>query len=137
MERWRKSTSRLYYADEDLPVSSITYLRSKGFSIIHVYDKGNTGKKDLEQLKISKKLNRVLVTLDKDFWQEGRFNLSGHPGVIVLRTASSTPLMVNKVAEKVLKRVERIKLKGSVLYASTDRIWRRKKGRKDKISWKK
>jgi len=137
MGRRRKSTPHLYYADEDFPVSSITHLRSKGFSIIHVYDRGNTGKKDLEQLKISKKLNRVLVTLDKDFWQEGRFNLFGHPGVIVLRTASSTPPVVNKIAEKVLKRVERIKLKESVLYASTDKIWRRKKGRKDKISWRK
>lgn len=136
MKRRRKK-SRLYYADECLPVPSITYLRSKGFSIIHAYDKGHTGKKDLEQLKISKKLNRVLVALDKDFWQKRKFNLSGHPGVIVLKITSSIPPMVNKVAEKVLRRVGRIKLKESILYASKDKIRRWRKGKEDEIPWRK
>lgn len=131
-----KSSSCLYYADECIPVVSITYLRSKGFSIIHASEKGYIGITDSEQLKISKKLNRVLVALDKDFWQKKEFNLSGHPGIIVLKTTSSTPPMVNKVAEKVLRRVGRIKLKESILYASKDRIRRWRKGREDKIPWK-
>ena len=132
-----KSSSRLYYADECVPVVSITYLRSKGFSIIHASEKGCIGITDLEQLKISKKLNRVLVALDKDFWQRKEFNLSGHPGVIVLKTTSSTPPVVNKVAEKVLKRVGRIKLRGSILYASKDKIRRWRRGKEDKIPWRK
>jgi len=137
MKRRRKLSSRLYYADECLPVTSITYLRSKGFSIIHAYEKRYTGKKDLEQLKISKRLNRILVALDKDFWQGRKFNLSGHPGVIVLKTTSPTPLTVNEVAEKVLRRAGRIKLKESILYASKDKIRRWKKGKEDEISWRK
>lgn len=132
-----RSNSRLYYADEFVPVVSITYLRSKGFSIIHASEGGSIGIADLEQLKVSRKLNRVLVALDKDFWQKKDFNLSGHPGVIVLKTTSSTPLAVNKVAEKVLKRVDRIKLRESILYASKDKIRRWRKGKEDEIPWKK
>lgn len=137
MKRRRKSTSRLYYADECVPITSITYLRSKGFSIIHAFDKNFTGKKDLEQIKMSKKLNRIFIALDKDFWQKRKFSLLGHPGIIVLKTASSTPLAVNKVAGKVLKRISSLDLKGSILYASADKIRRWKNGKQDEISWKK
>lgn len=137
MRRRRKSTSHLYYADECIPLTSVTHLRSRGFSIIHAFDKNFTGKKDLEQIKISKKLNRIFIALDKDFWQRRKFNLSGHPGVIVLKTTSSTPLVVNKVASKVLKRISRLDLKGSILYASADKIRRWKNGEQDEISWKK
>lgn len=137
MKKRRKSEPCLYYADECLPVTSITYLRSRGFSIIHAYDGGHIQEKDSEQLKISKKLNRVLVALDKDFWQRRKFNLSGHPGVIVLKTTSSTPFAVSKVAEKTFKRINNVKLKESVLYVSTDKIRRWKNGKQDEISWKK
>ena len=137
MKRRRKSTPRLYYADECIPVPSITHLRSKGFSIIHSYEKGYIAVSDSEHLKISKKLNRVLVALDKDFWQKRKFNLSNHPGVIVLKITSSTPSAVNKIAGKILKRVKNIKLKGTILYASQDKIRRWKKDREDEISWKK
>lgn len=137
MEKRRKSTSRLYYADECVPVASITYLRSRGFSIIHAYEKNYIRKKDLEQIKFSKKLNRILIALDKDFWQKRKFNLSDHPGVIVLKTTSSTPSAVSKIAEKILKRVNKIKLKGSILYVSADKIRRWQNKKQDEIPWKK
>lgn len=79
----------------------------------------------------------VLVALDKDFWQRRKFNLSGHPGVIVLKTTSSTPSAVSKVAEKTFKRINNVKLKESVLYVSTDKIRRWRNGEQDEISWKK
>lgn len=137
MKRRRKQSSRLYYADECIPLPSVTYLRSRGFSIIHAYEKGYTAVNDLEQLKISKKLNRILIALDKDFWQRRKFNLSGHPGVIVLKSTSSIPSAINKVAEKVLRRTDKIKLKESILYASKDRIRRWGKNGEDEVPWKK
>lgn len=137
MRRRRKSGSRLYYADECIPVSSITYLRSKGFSVVHAYEKGYVAVRDLEHLKISKKLNRILVALDKDFWQRRKFNLSGHPGIIVLKTTSSTPPAINKVAEKVFRRIDKIKLRESILYASRDKIRRWREDGEDEIPWKK
>jgi predicted nuclease of predicted toxin-antitoxin system len=137
MEKRRKSTSRLYYADECIPVTSITHLRSRGFSIIHAYEKGYVRKKDLEQIKISKKLDRVLIALDKDFWQKRKFSLTEHPGIIILKTTSSIPNAVNRVAEKVLKRAGNLKLRGSILYASIDKICRWKNGKENVITWKK
>lgn len=135
--RRQKSGHRRYYADECIPLPSVSHLRSKGFSIIHANDKGYINVPDLEQLKISKKLNRVLVALDRDFWQKKEFDLSGHPGIIVLKTSSSIPPAVNRVAEKVLGRVGRIKLKEAILYASITKIRRYRKGKQDIISWEK
>lgn len=139
MKRSRpKSKHRRYYADECFPVPSVSYLKSKSFSIVHTGDMGYINISDLEQLKVSKKLGRVLVTLDKkDFQQRKKHNLSRHPGVIVLRASSLTYPNINKLAEKVLKRVHRIKLEEALLHASTTKIRRYKKGKKDIIPWKK
>ena len=137
MRRRRRVTSHLYYADECVPVVSVTYLRSKGFSVIHAYEKGYVQVKDSQHIKISKKLNRILIALDKDFWQKRKFSLSGHPGIIVLKTTSSTPSTINKVAEKTLKRIARIELKESILYVSVDKIRRRRDEKENEIPWKK
>lgn len=136
--RQSKSKHRRYYADECIPISSVTYLKSKGFSIIHALDVGAVNISDPEQLKKSKKLGRVLVSLDrKDFPQRMKYDLSGHPGVIVLKTRAATPLKINRTAEKVLKRIHRIKLKEAILHASTVKIKRYRKGKEDAIPWKK
>jgi len=55
------------YADENIPIPSATYLKSKGISVIHAYDKNFVEKSDLFHLKQSKNLGRILISLDKDF----------------------------------------------------------------------
>lgn len=62
----KKSHIQLY-ADECFPVPSVTYLKSLGYSIIHAYDKNFIQKADTFHLTTSKKLQRVLITLDRDF----------------------------------------------------------------------
>ena len=62
-------------------------------------------KKDRFHLKISKKLSRILITLDRDFLAYNRFSLENHPGVIVISVGSATAPNVNKVCKKALKKI--------------------------------
>lgn len=101
----KKSHIQLY-ADECFPVTSVTYLRSLGYSIIHAYDLKLTGKSDLVHLKESRKLNKVLITLDRDFIYYEKVNLNQHPGVMIISVGSAIPSSINKLCEKVLKLIK-------------------------------
>ena len=89
------------YADECFPVPSATYLKSLGYSIIHAYDKNFIQKTDHFHLLTSKKLNRVLITLDRDFNSYEKADLKGYPGVIIISAGSTTPLHIIKVCRKI------------------------------------
>lgn len=116
------------YADQCFPVSSVTYLKSLGYSITHANDLKLEGKSDKRQLKESKKLNRVLITLDRDFIYYDQVNLSKHPGVIVISIGSAVPNNINKVCEKVLRNINTDFLKNSLLKATKEKIVRVKSG---------
>jgi len=60
----KKSRIR-FYADENIPITTITYLKAKGVSIVHAFDYDFIAKPDKEHVQKSKALERVLVSLDK------------------------------------------------------------------------
>ena len=118
------------YADECFPVPSVTYLKSLGYSIVHAYDLKQINKKDQIHLAVSKKLKKVLITLDRDFIYYNVANLSNHPGVIVLSVSSSTPIRVNYVCTKLLKDISENTVANSLLKVTVDKIIKIKKGKK-------
>jgi predicted nuclease of predicted toxin-antitoxin system len=125
-----KKTSIQLYADECFPVPSVTYLKSLGYSIIHAYDKKQVNKKDQIHLAVSKKLKRVLITLDRDFIYYKEANLATHPGVIVISVSASTPIKVNAVCAKLLKEISENMIANSLLKVTSDKIIKIKKGEK-------
>lgn len=116
----KKSRLRLY-VDESIPVPSVTYLKSKSHSAVHAYDFNLVAVADRKHLKESKKQNRVLIALDRDFYQKLKLP-KPHPGVIVLKVSSTTVPSVNKTLDFVLKHLSPRKTKNAVVFASIDKI---------------
>lgn len=116
------------YADEMFPMTSVVHLKSKGYSITHAADKRFLHKSDQEHLKLSKKLNMVLITLDRDFIYYDKVKLGKHPGVIVISVGSATPPNVNKICEKLLKQVSENYLKDSLVRVTMTKIIKIKNG---------
>lgn len=122
----KKSHLKLY-ADECFPIPSVTYLKSLGFSIIHAYDLKLVKKSDRLHLKTSRKLNRVLITLDRDFIYYEQASLIEHPGVIVISVGSTTTVSVNKVCKKLLKTIGDDYVKASLVRVTNTKIIKKKK----------
>lgn len=124
----KKSHIRLY-ADECFPITSVTYLRSLGYSVIHAFDLKLTQKSDLTHLKISKKINRILITLDRDFLYYKKANLNQHPGVVVISLSAVTPNNVNKICKKILKNLNSDLAKDSIIKCTNSKIIKEKHGK--------
>ncbi len=124
----KKSHIQLY-ADECFPVPSAIYLRSLGYSIVHAFDKKLIRKKDRIHLAEAKKLNRVVITVDRDFLYYNEINLNKHPGVIVVSVGSTTPIHINKVCLKLFKNISPDFVKNSLVKASIDKIVKTKNGK--------
>ncbi|MFH1535622.1 MAG: DUF5615 family PIN-like protein [Patescibacteria group bacterium] len=121
------------YADENFPLGSVKYLKSIGISIIHAYSKNYIQKSDLFHLKVSKALSRILITRDRDF----NYNwgtLKNHPGVILISPGSQTSDAVNKICNKVFKKITVNFVAESLVRTTTNKIWRNKEGIIDTLS---
>ena len=121
------------YADENFPVGSVKYLKSLGISIVHAYSKGYIQKSDLFHLKISKSIERTLITRDRDF-EYNWTTLKNHPGVILISTASQTSDSINLVCKKVFKRLSPNFVSESLVRITTDKITRNKGGKIEELN---
>jgi len=82
----------LLLADENFPLASYKYLRSKGYNIIHITDAGLSSMKDEEVILFSISEKRLIITFDSDFG-ELIFKLGYSPkGVIFFRWKTFKPL---------------------------------------------
>jgi predicted nuclease of predicted toxin-antitoxin system len=104
----------------------VTKLKSKGISIIHAHDINKTGISDRQHLKISKRLNRVLITLDRDFLGYTPESLVGHPGVIVISTGTAVSLEIDKICEKMIHRITSDFAKESLITVTKVKITKKK-----------
>ena len=123
----RKSRLRLY-ADENIPIPSITYLKAKGISIVHAFDFNFIEKPDREHLQKSKTLNRILISLDKDVKKFQGIVIQDHPGVILLTSGDITAQHLNQLLDKVVKNVTPSFVKDSLVKATISIITREKTG---------
>ena len=124
---FKKSRLQLY-ADECFPVTSVTYLRSRGISITHAFDKNLVKKSDRLHLKYAKKISRALITLDRDFIGYDSINLKNHPGIIIISVGSATPNNINSVCDKFLRSITPDFAKNSLLKVTRDKITKIKDG---------
>lgn len=125
----KKSRIQLY-ADECFPVTSVTFLKSLGYSVVHAYDYKLVGKSDITHLRKSKQLNKILITLDRDFLYYKKISLEKHPGVIVISVPSTTPKHINEVCKKLMKNIKEDFIKNSLLIVSKNKITKMKKSEK-------
>src|SRR3989344_3738850 len=90
------------YADENFHISSVTYLKSLGISIIHAYDLKLINVSDKIHIAQATKLKRTIITLDRDFLYYSDLTLRSSFGAIVIATGNATPLHINTVCKKAL-----------------------------------
>lgn len=116
------------YADECFPVPAVTYLKSLGYSIIHAYDKNFIQRNDQFHLLTSKKLGRVLITLDRDFNSYETADLKSFPGVVIISAGSTTPLHIIKACTKILKIISQDLVKESLIKVTINKLIKLKAG---------
>lgn len=122
----KKSRIQLY-ADECFPVTSVTFLKSLGYSIIHAYDLKLISKSDKYHLKQSQKLSRTLVTVDRDFLYYKQASLINHPGVIVITSGSVSPRNINLICQKFLPKLSSGSVSKSLTIISSSKITKSKR----------
>lgn len=86
-------------------------------------------KSDRFHLSISKKLGRVLITLDRDFNEYEKTSLKGFPGVIIISVGSTTPLNITKVCQKIVKLISQDFVKNSLIKVTVDKLIKIKEGK--------
>jgi predicted nuclease of predicted toxin-antitoxin system len=71
-------------ADANIPKPMIDELRSAGIVVHSAVEKGIATHPDRNILQLAKKLGAVLLTMDKDFWEDRQYPLQKSPGVIFI-----------------------------------------------------
>lgn len=117
-----------FYADECIPLQSVTYLREKGINTIDVYSRNLQNKSDHYQFRYSKKIKKIFLSLDKDVRKFEESSLKDHPGVVLIKVSLVSPKTVNQIVDKILKYLTEDFVKGSVVRISNDMIIREKGG---------
>ncbi len=106
-------------ADENIPSLVIRQLRDQGFDIVAIAETSPMIK-DTEVISLAVKLDRIILTADKDFG-ELVFRQSFHvPGIILLRLGSLTPQEMAATSSTAL--VKPINWRGSISVITKDMI---------------
>jgi predicted nuclease of predicted toxin-antitoxin system len=93
-----------YLANENVPFSSITYLKSKGYDIkaVGVDDPSIT---DEQVMQIAIDENRTIITYDSDYGELiFKHGYKPQAGVIFIRIQPTEPLETAKILEELLNK---------------------------------
>lgn len=74
-----------FYLDENIEEEIAEFLFCLGWNIKTFKDFSLAGRPNEKHFIKAGKLNRILITQDNDFWDNERFPVDKHPGVIILQ----------------------------------------------------
>ena len=123
------------YADENFPVPSSTFLKSKGISVVHAYDVGKVNTSDRVHLQEAKNLRRTIITLDRDYLNYPSLTTKDSFGAIVISTGNATPNHINTICQKALPKISQHAAKGSFIRITMDKITFEKEGKTTRLSY--
>ena len=72
-----------FVIDEDMPRSTATMLRAKGYEVLDVRDCGLKGKSDEEVFNFVQQKGAVILTDDMGFGNLLRFPIGSHLGIVI------------------------------------------------------
>lgn len=100
-----KNPSKLkLLADQNIPLEIVEDLKMNHFAIKSIYEINMQGHPDENILLSAKKLNRVLLTTDKDFWDERKHPIQKHFGVFCIESGpQQTENIYRSIAQIILK----------------------------------
>jgi predicted nuclease of predicted toxin-antitoxin system len=98
----RHSPVRIY-ADANLPAGVVAFMRQRlGWDVLHVIEHGELRRApDLEHYQLARRLQRTLMTIDRDYLDETRFPRGEGSGVIVVWAPSE------RLLTRLLHRLDR------------------------------
>jgi predicted nuclease of predicted toxin-antitoxin system len=92
-----------FLANENFPLSSVIYLKNKGFDIIYI-GTDNQSISDRQVLSIALKQNRTILTFDRDYGELiFRYNIKPPKGIIYLRLTKYTPEEPGHIIEELVQ----------------------------------
>ncbi|HHT9134872.1 MAG TPA: DUF5615 family PIN-like protein [Candidatus Avalokitesvara rifleensis] len=95
-----------YIANENIPLESISALKSKGIDIISLKDVTSSGAKDEEVLNICGRKRAILITFDKDFGELAfKKGTESRQGIILLRIKPQSSEYVTKMLLRLFQTV--------------------------------
>ena len=96
------------YADANVPAGLVSFMRrALGWDVFFVMEHDELRRaSDVEHYRLSHQMRRILVTLDRDYFDDRRFPPAASTGVIVLSAPNERQLA------RVLRRVDRFLLRG-------------------------
>ena len=110
------------YADENFPVSSATFLKSIGVSLVHAFDLKLVNKGDKTHINKAKKLQRTIITIDRDFLYYSAITTRDSFGAIVISTGNATPDHINLICQKTLHKISEDSIKGAFAKVTIEKI---------------
>jgi predicted nuclease of predicted toxin-antitoxin system len=100
--------------DENLSRHLKPVLTEFGHDVLTAADENLLSRPDTEIASAAKKEKRMLLTLDIEFADLRKYPPGSHPGVILFRPLSLSPLSVNAFIADFIRRTELEKLAGCV-----------------------
>jgi predicted nuclease of predicted toxin-antitoxin system len=100
--------------DENLSRHLKPVLIGFGHDVLTAADENLLSRPDTEIASAAKKEKRMLLTLDIEFADLRKYPPGSHPGVILFRPLSLSPLSVNAFIAEFIRRTELDKLAGCV-----------------------
>lgn len=131
------------YIDENIEEEITEALKTLGWNIKTYKDFSLAGHPDENHFAKAKQLNRILITQDDDYWDNRRFPIDKHPGVIILQYQNTKTVVqgIRFIADVIVPFAEiwhssKVKIKGEqviVFSKNTDKgTWETTKYKLDK-----
>ncbi|MFH1245314.1 MAG: DUF5615 family PIN-like protein [Candidatus Omnitrophota bacterium] len=115
-----------FAADECVGVSTITFLRNLGYSVISAKENHLGGKPDFEILKWAIKEERIIITEDLDFGNILLYPPKLHHGIILLRFRHALEDKIHTTLEKLLNELSPKDFKETLIIVDAEKYRLRK-----------
>jgi len=112
-----------FVIDEDMPRSTSSLLRDKGFEVLDVRDCGLRGSRDKEVFEFAQKEDAVILTGDLGFGNLLKFPVGSHSGIVIVHFPNEiSAAELNNQISKELDNLTEDDLKGNLIILEPGKI---------------
>jgi predicted nuclease of predicted toxin-antitoxin system len=104
-----------FLIDENMPRSTTKILKETKYDVIDIRDIKPPGIKNGEIFAIANQEKRVIISRNKGFGNIIEYPVGKHPRIIVLKTKSLPPAIINKLLIEFLEEISTKELKGALV----------------------
>ena len=111
-----------FLADMGISMSTVIWLREKGYDSVHVRELGMQRSSDSNILSMAKNENRIVLTCDLDFGALLAASSDTVPSVIIFRLDNETPDNINTRLQVILTEISHHLEKGAIISVEQNRF---------------